>query len=144
MERKKGKSYRIKRRNNYILLVIILILVVFSIWLWISRPLKVETLDVRFIVDKNIGIDLNSSELNFGKLTRGGSSVRNVIAENTYEYPIKVKIFVSRNIADYVFSDSEIVILPGEKTKIPISLKLPKDISFGNYSGEIRFEFRKI
>ncbi len=133
----------IKGRNNYILLAVSLILIIFSIYLWISRPLESKILNVEFIIDKNIGVNLNSSELNFGKVPIGGSVFKRVIIENNYEFSIKIKIFVSKSISDFILIEKEYVLSPEEKIFVPIILNVPETASFGNYSGKIKFEFRK-
>ena len=141
---KKDGSKKIKENIfYYIILFIIVILVAFSLYIWMSRPLKVQTLDVSFTVGDTIGVDLNSSLVSFGRVLREGSAVRNVIVKNEYDYPVKIDIFVSKDISEYVSVSSYFVILPGEEIRIPINLKIPEDMEFGEYSGKIKFEFIK-
>ena len=140
MEKRKNKT---TNKRNYILLLVSIALIIFSIYLWISRPLETKVLNAEFIVDKNIGVDLNSSELNFGKISPGGSVVRRVIIENNYEFPVKAKIFASRNIINFLYADGEYILTPGEKIYAPINLRVPEGMEFGNYSGKVKFEFRK-
>ncbi len=142
MEKKK-KSIVLKNKNDYILIVIISILIVFSVYLMTYNPIETKILNVRFIVDERIGIDVNSSELNFGKILPGNSAVRRVSAENNFNFPVKMKIFVSKDISNFIFIEREYTLLPEEKILIPITLKIPQQTGFGSYSGELKFEFRK-
>jgi len=146
MKKEKRSKLRKEKRIVYMtisIFIISLILLVFSLWLWISKPLEVEKLDVKFIIGKNIGVNLNSSELNFGKITPGSSATRNVIIENRYKEPLKISVFANREISNFLTTSFNPIILPGEKKKIPFTLIAPKNAPFGNYSGKIKFEFRK-
>lgn len=138
MKKRKSK----KRKEYFIIFFISLILFIFSIWLWTARPLKVETLNIEFEVGKTFGVTVDTNELNFGRVTPGSSITRNIIIDNTYEEPIRTKILATKNIVDFLFVDSDFIMLPGNKTKIPLTLKIPEDASFGNYKGKIKFEFR--
>jgi hypothetical protein len=145
MEKPKRKNRWISRRNlNYLLLALAVALILFSFYSLSLAPFKTDVLNVRFMVGKTIGIDLNSSEVNFGMINPGGSATRNVIIHNDYNHPILIDISVSRNIVKYLFVDSSFSVSINESIKIPIKLGLPKDLEFGNYSGKIKFEFRKI
>jgi hypothetical protein len=144
MQKEKRKSKLVSRRNlNYLLLAIAVALILFSFYSWGLAPLKTEVLNVRFVANKTIGVDLNSSELNFGMVNPGMSAVRNVIISNDYNHPIHVDISVSKNIIEYLSVDSSFHINPNESIRIPITLQLSKEVEFGNYSGKIKFEFRK-
>lgn len=131
------------RKRTHVILTLVLILFVFSILGWVTRPLETETLKVSFTVGRSIGFNVDTDELNFGKVTPGGSATRNIIIENEYENPVKVRIFISKNIANFVFARNNYVVSPKATTKIPITLKVPGDMDFGNYTGKIRFESRK-
>lgn len=143
MEIKKRNSLILKRKVDFILLAIALILLVFSAFLWFSKPLKIITFDIKFAVGENIGFDLNSSELNFGKLAPGGSSQKSFILQNEYNFPIETKVFLSNNLLGLISVEKEYSLAPGQEIKIPVTLQIPKNYSFGNYSGKIMFKFWK-
>lgn len=131
------------KKLNYLLLIIALILIIFTIWTWVSKPLKIDILDVKFEVGEITGIDIDSSKLNFGRILKDSSVVRNVVVENEYEFPVKIDIFVTKNIHDYLFLNSKVVLPSKEDIKIPITLYVPKNIELGNYSGQIKFRFKR-
>jgi len=132
-----------RRLVNYSLLVISGILIIFTISLWMNKPLKVETMDLKFMVGDTVGIDLNPSGLIFGRVIQGGEATRSVIVDNDYDFDVRLKILVSKDLADYVYTESQLIIPAKESIQIPISLKVPQDIMYGNYSGKIKFEFRR-
>jgi len=132
-----------ERKNSYLMLALALVLFLFSIWMWVSRPLKTDVLKVEFAVGETLGVNLDSSSLNFGRVTLGGSAVRNVNIENNYGFPIKIKIFADKNIAEFITTEPSLVLQTGESLKLPVTLQIPEDMDFGNYSGKIKFEYRK-
>jgi len=136
----------IKKRNkkiNYLILTGIVILVVFSIWTFRLRPIESETLEVNFSVGSTTGIIVDTDKLYFGRLVPGGSSERAINIENGYSYPLKVKISATQNIMDYIFIDGDFIIEPGSTAKIPITLKIPESMPYGDYAGKIRFDLIK-
>ena len=151
---KKGKEKRdnqeikkLKKKNrkiNYVLFVFCLILIIYSIWLWTNKPLETRILEAKFIIGENIGVNLNPGELNFGKLTPGDTMIRSVYVKNEHEFPIKLKIFVDKDIIDFITVEPRYTLLPEENVSIPFILRVPKETSFGYYSGEVKFEFRKV
>lgn len=140
MERKKSKKIKTWK---LVVLGILLILIIFSFYIWVSRPLKVETLDVFFSVGGTLGFDLNTSLLTFGRVLPGGSGTRKVFIENDYDFDIVVDISISNNMSEFIFSVPQVIILSNEKKGISFSLAVPEDCEFGNYSGKIKFEFKK-
>lgn len=124
-------------------ILIIALLFIYSFIMFLNWPIKVETIKVRFIIGESLGVDIGSDELSFGRILKGGEAVRNVLLENSYDYPVLVKVYISKELKDYIYSENNIVIYPEEEVKLPFILKTPKDIEMGNYTGEIKFEFRK-
>jgi hypothetical protein len=143
MKKTKTKQ-KIKLSKLYILLSIVaIVLVCFSVWDWMCRPLNVITIDAEFIVGDHTGVNLDTDKLYFGMVVPGGSSERAAKIENTYDFPVKIKVFVTKNIADYIFLDRDFIAPPNNITKIPVAVYVPDDLPYGNYTGKIRFEFRK-
>lgn len=128
---------------NYILFVLILILFIYSIWLFASRPLKTEIVNVKFEVGDNLGFSVNTDSLDFGRLVPGSSNSRNLDIENTYNFPVNLKIYAGKNIKDFLIVEQGIKIDSKDKTKVSVTLEVPEDMAYGNYSGKIKFEFRK-
>jgi len=93
-------------------------------------------------IAENIGFDLNSSALSYGKLVRGGSSTRTIFVENSHNIPLRVEILVSKEIAGLINYDIQSeVIAAGEKVDVPVTLSIPTDMALGDYEGKIRIEF---
>lgn len=130
-----------EKRSLNILVIVVSILIIFVTWnLFINRPLIVKLVDVNFEVSDKAGVDLTDGELSFGRLRIGDSVVRNVIIENNYDFKIHVDIFVSSELADFLFSESEYYFEVGEEIYIPFNLVIHEGAEFGQYEGEVRFE----
>jgi len=123
----------------YILALASIILITTSVFTWFSRPIEVKELDVRFIVGKNPGFDLNSSALTFGKVTKGGSAVRGVTINNEYDFPIEVKVLMTEEIVKFFSVPSDVYIEPDKNSSFSVTLSVPEDLDFMEYSGKIRF-----
>lgn len=133
-----------KNKVNLLIIVIVIIILVFSIWTWFQRPIEVKTMEVEFSVGSSAGVNIDTDKLYLGRVTPGSSSSRAVNIENSYDFPVKIKVFVTKSIADYIFLNEEFTIDSNNVTRVPIDLSVPQDIPYGNYTGELRFEFRKL
>jgi hypothetical protein len=146
MAREKQKQKKKNLSFRKINLVFIFLIVVFLIIWFLFQPLDIKKLDVKFEVGERfgvVGISGESSELNFGELLAGSSSVKTIKIENNFDFPIKVEVFTEKKLKDFIFAEPEIIMDSGEIVNLPINLILPDKIEKGNYSGWLRFEFRK-
>tara|TARA_Y100000310_G_C20651598_1_gene799728 strand:+ start:1657 stop:2109 length:453 start_codon:yes stop_codon:yes gene_type:complete len=143
-QKQKKKNLNQKKLNfRKINWVFIFLIVIFLIIWFLFQPLDVKKLDIRFEVGERLGVVLDGENLDFGRVLAGSSSVKTVSIENNFDFLIKVEVFVDRRLKDFIFAEPEISIDSGEVINLPINLILPDDIEKGNYSGGLRFEFRK-
>jgi hypothetical protein len=133
-----------KNENTVITILFVLIVMIslfiisLSIYSYITAPLEVKSYTTTFIVGENPGIDLNDTIITFGKVPRDGEAEKNLIIENTYNFPIEIKIFASKEIADYLyFEEEKLMVNPNSNIEFKLKLKIPADMEFGNYSGTI-------
>ena len=148
MEAKKGR--RNKSKNVFVIKILIgisfALIVISSCFLayhFFTKPLEMRVVEATFIVGKNVGFDLNTTALTFGKLAPGGSSTRNMTIANLREFPIRVNILADRNISSFLTTETEFLLFPGEKKDIAFTLSVPSNLSYGNYSGRVLFEMHK-
>ncbi|MFH1238238.1 MAG: hypothetical protein V1491_02260 [archaeon] len=137
-----------KKNDNkkvwYFLLVITILLVVFSVYIKFSGPLQTKTISVKFSIDENLGLVADTDKLNFGRVILDSSSIKLINLTNSYSFPVKVNVLISKNLQNFVFSDYEIILESDEIKQVPFNLIVSSDEDFGNYSGKILFEFRKL
>lgn len=135
-----------KRKNNIlsVLAIVAVGLGLASLLFFPDRPLAVEEYDVRFeIIEEGGGFDVNTTALTFGNLNPGGAAVRKIIARNEYDFPVIVKIMISRNLDGILISEPEYVLVAGEEKEISFTLYPPEDMSPGKYEGSVRVEIYK-
>ena len=134
------------KNNPYVQIIIFLSFIVLCnvIFVYTHQPLKTETIQVQFSVGNSVGIDVDSTALNYGRILPGGLAVRNVIVNNSYDIPVKVNIFISSGLEKYVSSEKNNVVLPPfSQEKISFYLVTQTETNQGNYSGTVKFVFRK-
>jgi len=142
-KQKLGKFNK-KKLFFYFALFLCLFVIIYSVYLIISAPLETKNLEVKFIVGQNAGFDLNKSLLTFGRIPPGGSAVREINIENNYNFPVEIRVYASKNIAEYINIEQEYLkINASGKNKIPVTVNLPADMSFGEYSGRLVFKIYK-
>lgn len=152
-KRGKIKGKRVKREKKVskgLKIVVFIVFFVSMILFFISLAgiLLDGSLDTRryyasVIVGDRGGFDLNDSALTFGAIASGGSSTRNVIFKNNYEFEVIVYITSVGNISALLSHEQGIVIGSGEEKKIGISAGIPLDFERGFYDGEVLFSVRK-
>jgi hypothetical protein len=130
-------------KKEIIMLSAFVILIFFIIWTFRVRPVETKKMEVEFSVGSTAGIIVDTDKVYFGRVVPGGSSQRTIRIENGYSFPIKVKVSASKEIASYIYLEGEYVAEPGEITKIPLTLKIPETLSYGNYTGEMKFDLIK-
>ena len=141
MKNKKGNK---NKKIVYFLFVIAILLVVFSLYFKYYGPLKTETINVKFSIGENLGLVVNTNELDFGRVILDSSSVKKVSLANSYGFTVKVNILISKNLQRFIFSDYELILEPDKVIEVPFNLVIPYNEDMGNYSGKILLEFRKL
>ncbi|MBS3097876.1 hypothetical protein J4209_03735 [Candidatus Woesearchaeota archaeon] len=108
----------------------------------------VETMDIKVGLkvpesDTHIGFDTNESALKFGIVPRGVSSTRVIEIYNDKGYSMNVKIIKSGFVTDWIDSETDFIIKPNESRRISFTATVPEGALAGNYSGNVRFIFKK-
>ena len=138
MKRNKKSKYLI-----FVLSFILLVLIGIIFYLNFSSPLEIFEFDVKFSVGDEIGIIINGTELNYGTLSHGMSSTKKIKIENTFDFDILAKIYIDRNLEDYVFGEESVVVSSGESIEYLVKLVIPSYAEYGDYTGKIKLEIRK-
>jgi len=132
------------QKNIKFVLIFIIILILGVSLYYFSKPLDTRLLEVNFIVGGISGIGVGSNDsLNYGIVMPGNSVTKKVKIGNNFDFPVEVTFLATKNIQPFIFSDSKVLIPPGESKLISFTLELPKNMSYGDYSGEIKLDFRK-
>lgn len=119
--------------------IILLIYIGWLIFLNLSI-VKIEKVPTSLtVVDKKmIGLDINTSSFNFGKVPLGAHSVRNFTITNDYDFKINIKIYTESNFSEWiVLSENNFEIRSGQTKNVQIKAEVPDLAKAGNYGGDI-------
>ena len=141
MKREEDKKMQmILKAGIAVALVLFAILIVIIVK---RLPLEVRTMDVRFNVDGTLGADLNGSALTFGNIFPGSIATRKIEVSNNRDFPVEVLFFASEEVAPYLVIENA-TLQAKEKAFIPITITIPEDLPYGNYSGKLKIVIDKI
>ena len=135
-----------KRKTSNLLIVIFLLILLLCLFLVYKdqiNPIGSKIYKVSFSVGSSIGFDTSTGELAFGKIQPPGSSTREIIIENPYDYNLHGRIFVSDNLGELIIYPSYFLIEPKSATSLNITLAIPNNYTYGNYTGKLAIELRK-
>lgn len=121
-----------------------IVLFLLSFYFFMTRPLDVRSLPVRFKVGDHVGLEINSSALTFGIALPGTSSTRDVFIDNPYSFPLALRVYGDEVVSPYLsLSTSRIIVPPSGRVPLAFTLRIPSDATFGSYEGFVVFEFRR-
>lgn len=142
MERKKKSE----KRKRLLILTIVTITLIFSGYLLFnySTIVDIKELKMYITVGEIVGFNVGTEAVFFGTIQRGGSGNRDLIVTNNYTFPVKIDIRAYGELAKWVYvSENGFLLQPNENKTVKVSLIVPKDANFGNYTGILKVNFRK-
>jgi hypothetical protein len=136
------KMAKKERRNStknskvliYFLIFVCIILMGIFCYYYLTKPLEIRKIDVKYIVDRKVGFDLNSTAFTFGIVPPGGTAIRNLTIGNVREFPIRADIFVDKNISDLLIAKQNATVAPHESEVVSFALHIPENYTLGNYT----------
>ena len=138
-----GKKKTLKRSKKFafIALICILIILVF-LSIYKSVPLESKALDLHVTVDERLVFNLDKDKVYFGKVPPGSSSSRDIILKHSYDSAIIVKIEKYGEISNWIdVGATNRIISGGREEKISLTVSVPENASYGNYTGQIKISF---
>ena len=123
-------------------IIVIFSILVFAVSFFVLRPLEKKTFfaEVNITDEAVIGFDTNNSALVFGVISLGSSATRNIILNNTHDFPVFVLISAQGDIASLMIFEKKVKINPKGTKSVSFSVRAPKDIEKGIYSGRVIFK----
>lgn len=124
--------------NKIILLIgISFLFVILSFYLINFNLVEEKSVPVDLEVGSTAGFNLDSDALHFGRILPGDASQRFLLLRNDFSFPIRAKLESEGEIKDFLFFEEEFFLKPEEEVQIGVSVNIPDDQSYGNYSGEL-------
>jgi hypothetical protein len=133
----------VKNKLIFALGICLVFLMIFLVGIYFSKPLSEETLDIKFQIGDSIGMALNNSSLDFGKVYPGASVSKKIRLQNNYNFDVRVNFFVNNELKEHIHANPEIILNPGQIVEYPLYLQTSEDMENGNYSGKLKIEFRE-
>lgn len=136
-------------RTNKILLVFVAAVILVDLFI-ISYDyynlVSVKEYSISFaVVESNqIGFNLNTSELVFGSIPRGGSAVRSIIVEHQFSEPLFVEMTIGGPAKEMVgVSDNNFVLERNTEKLINVTVSVPENATLGNYSADLTITLKR-
>ena len=126
-----------KKKLTIFLLILSLVMFLSVLYINSKIVLKKEEIIATLMVGDKAGFDTNNTALTFGMITSGSSSSRNLIIENTYNFPIKCEFSVEGDIRRFLVFDEVVYLDIGEEKTVSIGTITATNESYGNYSGKM-------
>jgi len=87
-----------------------------------------------------IGVNVEGSTLVFGGLPRGAQSVKTLSLTNYKSTPVKIKTRVEGTLKTWTTAPAEITLAGDETKKIDVTVNVPENAEYGNYTSTFIFE----
>jgi len=140
-EIKNKVRYPVKIKRILLLTLILSLICYITIISTIFLYSYINIVDIYYIplagkIGENIGLNSNVDMINFGRVTKGGSSTRTITISNDEIFPVKIIIQNKGMISSYVStSDNDIVLDTDKSIKIEYFFTANDNLPFGNYTG---------
>jgi len=135
------------KNKNYLLIIFLFfisfLIFLFTLYFYSTVILEKKEIITTLSIGNIIAFDLNQTILSFGTIISNASSHKNLIIENNYDFPIKVKFKVEGDIEEFLVFDEIINLEIGEKKIVSINT-IPINKDSGSYSGKIIIVVSKI
>jgi hypothetical protein len=96
-------------------------------------------------VDNYVGFNAANDSIYFGTVPLGGSASRNIVLKHSYSKPLFVQLKPSGYLSNFVsVSDNNFILEPNKNKIISVSVYVPKNMEYGNYTGKLAVVYRKI
>lgn len=138
-----------ERKNKWLIWVVVLfvlslILLLYSLLFRSEVILDEKEIEMTLEINDKAGFAVNGSALIFGRLTPSTSSYKDIMLTNGYSFPIAAEFTFLGNISEYMVKNNPERLDVGERRNVTIStIVIPKNATFGNYSGSLRIIFKR-
>lgn len=117
------------------LVVILLTIAMTATLFWFSCIEQVNILAMKVKVADTAGFNVETSSLNFGKLTPHSQGMRSIEIQNSKNNPLQLTIKNYGVLAPYIHLTHNNIIIPGNSTAvIEYQLTIPENFTYGNYT----------
>ena len=106
------------------------------------KIVKTQTINVDFEIGEDIGFNIDTDALHFGRIPTGSSSTRKLNMTNNYNFDIKVNFKPSEELDGVVIArENNKILSPGEIHLFWIDAKAPQNPEKQYYNGTLKITF---
>jgi len=137
-----------KKKTILLLAVVVLIAIVvstaISYYYTNKGVLETQKIPMDIKVQQKLAFNLDADKLHFGGIPPENSAERGIVIVNKRDFPLKVRFYMSGELGSWVLpEDNPIFLQPFENRTVKFTATVPKDASYGNYTGELTVVFKK-
>ncbi|MDD4878376.1 MAG: hypothetical protein PHO02_05070 [Candidatus Nanoarchaeia archaeon] len=136
------------KKINAVLIILILAFTtigIVSIAYNTMTTIGIRDIEMEARVGDKVGIAVDSEKLFFGMIFPGGSGSKKILISNEQEFPIAVKFVPIGQLKEYTSASENPALLQiGETKEIGITVQMPADMPYGNYTGIMRVITTKV
>lgn len=145
MRRRKFRSNPLSRKKIFLVSFLIVVLVYSVALLLISlfslySPYRVEVINYDFVVKNAVGFNLDTDALHFGGSLPGSTSTRSMNLQVNQDSRV---VITFDGPGDLVVDKNDFIVLANSSQPLTFYLTIPVNITEGNYSGTVTFNFFK-
>ncbi len=132
--------------KKHFIALIICIAVILSLFFAASRSQVVQKQYIPIFVKvaPYVGLSVDKDKLHFGAVPRGGSSRRMIFLYNNDTYAKSVSIKTTGQASKWLrLSDNNFKLASYENKTLNVTMSIPKDAEYGNYTGNLILYFKK-
>lgn len=122
-------------------IAIILLLFLVTSKYWVVQK---QSIPVFVKVAPYVGLSVDKDKLHFGAVPKGGSSRRMIFLYNNDTYVKSVSIKTTGQASQWLkLSDNHFKLASYENKTLNVTVSIPRDAEYGNYTGNLILTFRK-
>jgi len=138
-----------KKKLIYIIILLFILSVVSSIitgTLLLNKEkidvVAVTEIDAFFMVGNRSGFAIEDEYLNFGMITPGGASNKEITLHSFGDEPVLVYVEFGDNLINYTWvSDNNFILEPHNNVTLSFSAGNVDELEFGNYTGKVKIYY---
>ncbi len=101
-------------------------------------------MNITIIEGQHAGLDIRNDLLYFGKVSRGGESMRQLQLRNHDSRPLRITFHAKGPFASYLYvPENGYVLQPQEERIFNVFVRVPQDAPLGSFVGKLTVSFWK-
>ena len=109
-----------------------------------SNTLHIQELPFSFSVSDYVGINTDNDSLKFGTVMPGGEIKRKITVINPFEISVETSLNLESQVSGWIsISEKDFILNPSKNKTLSVTLSIPGDGAYGNYTGILRLVMKE-